>query len=87
MGQCATPVPVLGKARDVPFGEVDAVRAPHVAGEPAELCEVLDRRASVQLLAVRVLLARLREVRVEDEAEAAGELGGFAHEPSCDGER
>src|SRR5581483_6987404 len=36
---------------DVPLREVHAVRAPHVAREPAERVEVLDRRAAVQLLA------------------------------------
>src|SRR5829696_953576 len=42
--------------RDVAVVEVDAVRAPDVSVEPAELLEVLDRSAAVQLLAVRLLL-------------------------------
>ena len=44
--------------------EMDAVRAPHVALHPAHTLEVLDRRAAVELAAVRVLLDRLREVGV-----------------------
>ena len=64
-----------------------AVRAPDVAREPAELREVLDRCAPVELPAVRLLLPRLREVRVEDEPEPPRELGGFAHELPGHGER
>ena len=79
--------PGLGEARDLGRGEVDAVRAPDVAVEPAERVEVLDRRAAVQLLAVRLLLDRLGEVRVQVEAQAARELGRLGHQSSGDGER
>ena len=71
VGQWATPVPGLGEASDLGVGEVDAVRAPDVVREPAEPLEVLDRRAAVELAAVRLLLDRLREVRVERRARAA----------------
>ena len=50
--------------------EVDAVRAPDVPVEPAERVEVLDRRAAVELAAVRLLLDGLGEVRVQPRARA-----------------
>ena len=77
----------LGEAADLGGGEVDAVRAPHVAVEPAERVEVLDRRAAVELLAVRLLLDRLREVGVQLQAQAAGEVSRLGHQPARDGER
>ena len=52
-------------------GEMDAVRAPDVVVEPADALEVLDRRAAEELAAVGVLLARLREVRVQLQRRAA----------------
>jgi hypothetical protein len=55
---------------DVAVVEVDAVRAPHIAGEPAEPLEVLDRAAAVELPAVGLLLGRLGEVRVQRAARA-----------------
>ena len=64
----------LGEAADLGVREVDAVRAPDVAVEPAEAVEVLDGRAAVELLAVRLLLHRLRQVGVQLEAEPAREL-------------
>ena len=73
--------------RDLAVGEVDAVGAPHVVREPAEPLEVLDRRAAVELAAVRLLLDGLGEMRVEDEPEPAGECRGLLHQPSGDGER
>ena len=63
------------------------MRAPDVAVQPSERVEVLDRRAAVQLLAVRLLLDRLGEMRVQVQAEAASELGRLGHQPARDGER
>ena len=77
----------LGEAGDLGRGQVDAVRAPDVVGEPAEPVEVLDGRAAVELAAVSLLLDRLREMRVEREAEAPRERRGLLHQPARDGER
>ena len=63
------------------------MRAPDVVSEPAEVGEVLDGRRSVQLHAVRLLLAGLGEVRVQRETSPAGELGGLRHQPLGNGER
>ena len=63
------------------------MRAPDVVSEPAEVREVLDGRRPVQLHAVRLLLAGLREVRVQRETAPAGELGGLRHQPLGHGER
>ena len=41
------------------------MRAPDVVGEPAELLDVLDRLAAVELLAVLLLLDGLREMGVQ----------------------
>src|SRR6266516_153854 len=46
------------EAADVGSRQVDAVRAPDVAVEPAERAQVLDRRAAVEVAAVRLLLDR-----------------------------
>ena len=59
--------------RHVGVRQVNAVRAPDVVGDPADPLEVLDRRAVEELAAVRVLLDRLGEVRVQLQAEPAGE--------------
>ena len=75
------------EAPDLVVAQVDAVRAPDVAGEPAEPLEVLDRRAAVELAAVRVLLDRLGEVRVQRQAEPARERGRLLHQPPRDRER
>ena len=48
-----------GELRDFAGGQVDAMSAPDVAGEPAESLQVLDRRAAVLLLAVGALLGGL----------------------------
>src|SRR4029079_14838848 len=56
---------VRTELRDVVVGKVDAMRTPDVAREPAELLEVLDRRAAVELAAVLLFLDRLREVGVQ----------------------
>ena len=63
------------------------MRAPDVAREPAELREVLDRRAPVELLAVRLLLARLGEMGVQRKPEPPGELRRLGHQLSGHGER
>ena len=87
VGQCATPVPVAAKRCDLRLREVDAVRAPDVAVEPAEPVEVLDGRAAEALAAVLLLLDRLGEVRVELQAELARELGRLRHQVAGDRER
>ena len=56
---------VCGELQHLGRGEVNAVRAPHVAGEPAELFEVFDGRAAVQLPAVLLFLGCLGEMRVQ----------------------
>ena len=55
----------LAEAPHVAVGEMNAVRAPDIAVEPAEPLEVLDRPAVVQLEAVRLLLGGLGEVGME----------------------
>ena len=70
VGQCATPVPVSPNRAISSAREVDAVGAPDVVGEPAELVEVLDGRAAVELAAVRLLLDGLGEVGVQRETRA-----------------
>ena len=64
VGQCATPTP-RPRRRHVRLGQVDAVGAPDLVRQPPDPLQVLDRRAAVELEAVRVLLDRLREVRVQ----------------------
>ena len=63
------------------------MRAPDVAVDPADPLEVLDRCAAVELAAVRILLDRLGEVRVQLQAEPAGERGRLLHQPRRDRER
>src|SRR5204862_7120420 len=53
----------------VRIGQVHAVRAPDVRGRPAEVGEVLDRRAPVELAAVILFLGSLGQVRVQTQAE------------------
>jgi hypothetical protein len=77
----------LREARDVAVVEMDAVRAPDVAVEPAELLEVLDRPAAVQLAAVLILLDRLGEVCVQLQPQPPGELRRFPHQAARDRER
>ena len=77
----------LGEAADLGVGEMDAVRAPDVVREPAELLEVLDGRAAEALAAERLLLHRLGEVRVELEPELAGECRRLGHQLARDRER
>ena len=72
--------PGVGKPLHLVVGEVHAVGAPDVLGEPAELVEVLDRAAAIKLAAIRLLLDGLREVRVERNPEAAGELRRLPHQ-------
>ena len=76
----------LREPGDVAVVEVDAVRAPDVAVEPAELLEVLNRPTAVQLLAVRLLLDGLGEVRVQLQPEPPRELRRLAHQPPGDRE-
>jgi hypothetical protein len=78
----------LGAERGhVLVAQVHTMRAPDVALEPAELLQVLDRPAAVELLAVLLLLHGLGEVRVQAEAEPASELGGVAHQLPRDRKR
>ena len=74
--------PCVGRREvgDVVRREMDAVRAPDVRPEPTEIGEVLDRRAAIELEAVRLLLARLREVGVQRKPELPGELRGLGHQ-------
>src|SRR5439155_20557163 len=48
---------------DVGLREMDTMRAPDVIGQPAQLPEVLDRRATVELAAIVRFLDGLRQVR------------------------
>ena len=79
--------PGRGQLADVAAAQMDTVRAPDVAGEPAELLEVLDRAAAVELQAVGLLLGRLGQMRVEGELEAPRQLRRFRHQPAGDRER
>ena len=67
--------------------EVDTVGTPHLVADPAELLEVLDRAAAVELAAVVVLLHRLCKVRVEPKAAPPRELCGLAHQSARHRER
>ena len=58
----------LGEAADLGVGEMDAVSAPDVVREPAELSRY-STASSRTLAAERLLLDRLGEVRVELEPE------------------
>ena len=87
MGQCATPTPARPNVSHVGVRQVDAVRAPHVVGDPPDALEVLDRGAVEQLAAVRILLDRLGEMRVQLQAEPARERGGLLHQPRGHRER
>ena len=71
-----------GEPADIAAVQVDAVRTPDVAGEPAELLEVLDRAAAVKLLAISLLLGRFGQVRMERKLEPARQLGRFRHQPT-----
>ena len=66
VGQCATPVPDARNRRCRRRRDGRSARTRRFA-EPAEVREVLDRRRAVELHAVRLLLDRLREVRVQRE--------------------
>ena len=72
--------------RDVALREVDAVGAPDVVGQPAQPVEVLHGTTAVQLEAVRILFDCLRQVRVQGQAEAAGERSRFLHQATGDRE-
>ena len=67
--------------------EMNAVRAPDVGRSPAELGEVLDRRAAVELPAVGLLLHGLREMGVELQAEPPRQRRRVGHQLLRDGER
>ena len=73
--------------RHVGVRQVDAVRTPHVVGDPPDALEVLDRRAVEELAAVRILLDRLGEMRVQLQAEPARERGRLLHQPRRHRER
>ena len=78
---------VRAELRNVVVREVHAVRAPDVLREPADLVEVLDRRAAVELAAVLLFLHGLREVRVQPEPEPARQLCRLGHQLARDRER
>jgi hypothetical protein len=67
--------PGRGEGGHVSAGQMHAVRAPDIAGQPTPLLEVLDGPAPVELLAVVVFLDGLREVRVQAQPEPPSELG------------
>ncbi len=79
--------PVRGKAVVVAVAQVHAVRAPHVAGQPADVGQVLDRRAAVALAAELVLVGGLGQVRVQLQAEPPRERRGLLHQLARDRER
>ena len=76
-----------GEPPDRGLVQLHAVGQPHVRAEPAQVLGVLCRGTVECLTAVRVLLAALRQVRVHPHAQAASQLGRFAHEPGSDRER
>ena len=79
---------VIGlELRDAFGAQVHAVRAPHVLGQPAELLDVLQGRAAELLQRELLLLDRLDEMRVQLQAELAGELRRLTHQLLGDGER
>ena len=71
-GQCATPVPVAAEPGDRLVVQVDGVGQPHVAAQPAERVQVLDRRAAEMLGAVVVLIRGLGQVGVQPDPACAG---------------
>jgi hypothetical protein len=77
--------PARGKGDDVRVVQMNAVRAPDVPLEPAELAEVFDRSAAVELAAVLLLFHGLGEMGVELQPEAARELGGLPHQAARHG--
>ena len=87
VGQCATPVPVSAKRATSPSERWTQWAHHTSSAEPPEALEVLDRRAPVELAAVRLLLDGLGEVRVEHEAEPPRERRRLLHQPSGDRER
>src|SRR6266516_6919062 len=72
---------------DVVVREMHAVRAPHIACEPADLLEILDGRAAVEVAAVVLLFDRLGEVRVQPQSELTGQVRRLRHQLPGDGER
>ena len=65
------------EAAHVLRGEVDAVRAPDVALEPADLFQVLDGPAAEKAVAVLLFLDGLGKMRVQAEAEPPREFRGL----------
>jgi hypothetical protein len=78
---------VLGERRYVVARQVNAVSAPDIPVEPTHFPEVLHGSAPVELLAVRLLLMRLGEVRVEPHSEPASQRSGLHHQLPRDRER
>ena len=87
VGQCATPTLAPPNGRMSSSFRWTQCAHQTSSRDPAELLEVLDRAAAVELPAVVVLLDRLREVRVEPQAAPPRELRGFAHQASRHRER
>ena len=63
------------------------VGEPHVAAQPAEFLDVLQRRAPEMFAAEGVLVMRLGQVGVQPDAAAAGEFCSVAHQVAGDRER
>ena len=87
VGQCATPTPVSREARDVGVARGGRSARTRRRRRASRALEVLDRRAAVELAAVRLLLDRLGEVRVQLQAEPPRERGRLLHQPRRDRER
>jgi outer membrane protein assembly factor BamD len=64
---------MLREARQLVGTHMDAVRAPDIVCQPADVGEVLDRRAAVALAAELVLVGSLGQVGVQLQAESARE--------------
>ncbi len=67
--------------------EVDRMCQPHVAGQPAERVQVLDRRATEPLRAELALVGRLRDVGMQPHSMVPRETRGRPHQLSGHGER
>ncbi len=87
LGQWATPVPQAAEPLDLLGVRVDAVGDPRAVGAPADVLEVLDRAAAVDVEAVGVLVDVLGQVGVQAHVEPLGQLGGGLHQPGRHRER
>src|SRR5215475_506211 len=77
----------LGEPLHLTVVKEDAVREPCPRIEPAALLEIVERPATIHLLAKPVLVLGLREMRVQTDVELPGKIGGGAHQRRRDRER